>query len=168
MTCLCFPSLFVQAVLLELEDGLEECMQDLYMRCKVYNLWNVLNNFCVMRIFYVECLINGNMCLNSCVMMCFYVCICDLEWLLCESLWLWLLYLWLWKWDLDLLGLCLCWWSWQDVDLSQHLVLEWVFLCTAGVPDGGILSGQSAVTWLYSSQSKHFMWGQLHATCPNS
>ena len=39
---------------------------------------------------------------------------------------------------------------------------------SAGVPDGGILSGQSAATWPYSSQSKHFMWGQWHAIWPNS
>ena len=33
--------------------------------------------------------------------------------------------------------------------------LELLFLCLAGVPDGGILSGQSAVMWPYSLQSKH-------------
>ena len=30
----------------------------------------------------------------------------------------------------------------------------------AGVPDGGILSGQSMATCPYLSQSKHHMWGQ--------
>ena len=96
----------------------------------------------------------------------------DLEWLLHEVLKLWLLYLWLQEWDLDLLNLCLSWWSWQlclsqwswqEVDLSRHPVLELVFLCLTGVPDGRILSGQSAATWPYSSQSKHLMHG--HKTC---
>ena len=42
-------------------------------------------------------------------------------------------------------------------NLLLHLILQLLFLCLAGVPDGGILSGQSAVTWPYSSQSKHFI-----------
>ena len=70
--------------------------------------------------------------------------------------------------DLDLLNLCLSLWLWQDVDLVWCLMLEWWFLCHAGVPDGGILSEQSAATWSYSSQSKHFIWGQWHAMCPDS
>ena len=79
---------------------------------------------------------------------------------LCELLWLWLLYLWLWEWDLDLLDLCLLLWLWWEVDLSQCLVVEWTFLHLAGVPDGSILSGQSAATWPYSLQSKHFIQAQ--------
>ena len=52
----------------------------------------------------------------------------------------------------------------ESVDLLWCLLLELVFLCLAGVPDGGILSGQSAATWPYSSQSKHFMQGQVHVS----
>ena len=133
------------------------------------DLWSVLKNFCVMRIFYVECLIDGNMCLSFSGTMCFCVCICDMTWSHsfvnysnCDSC------IYDWEWNLDLLNLCLSQWLCWDVDLSWHLALEWVFLCLAGVPDGGILSGQSAVTWPYSSQSKHFMQGQWHAICPNS
>ena len=44
-------------------------------------------------------------------------------------------------------------------DLLHHLVFELLLLCRPGVRDGGILSGQSAVTWPYSSQSKHFIRG---------
>ena len=106
-------------------------------------------------------------CLWHNVLLCVHL-LYDLEWLLHELLRLWLLYLWLWEWDLDLLDLCPSQWSWQDVNLSWHLVLEWVFLCLAGVPDGGILSRQSATTWPYSSQSKHFIWGKWHALCPDS
>ena len=52
--------------------------------------------------------------------------------------------------------------------IHDVFVLELVFLCLAGVPDSGILSGQSPATWPYSSQSKHFMQGKWHAICPDS
>ena len=72
VTCLYFLSLFFQAVLLELEDGLDDVMQ-LFL-CDVCGLIG-LKNLCVMRIFYVECLICGNMCLSFggvvwCAVMC--------------------------------------------------------------------------------------------------
>ena len=71
-------------------------------------------------------------------------------------------------WDLDLLNPCLSLWRCLEVDLVQCLVWEWCFLWQASMPDGGILSGQSAATWPYSSQLKHHICGQWCAMCPNS
>ena len=96
-------------------------------------------NFCVMRVFCVECLISSNIHLSLCGMMCCGVWVWwyDLDWLLCELLWLLLLYLWLQEWDLNLLDLCLARWSWWwclsqwilwDVDLLWCLVRTGIFV----------------------------------------
>ena len=74
---------------------------------------------------------------------------CDLEQPLWELWWLWLLYLHGWDCDLDLLYLYLSQWWHLEVDLVWCLVLEFCLWWCVGVPDGGILSGQSATMWPY-------------------
>ena len=91
---------------------------------------------------------------------------CDCEWLLHELSWLLLWYPWECDCDLNLLYLCLSGWWCLEVSLGWCLVCH--LLWHAGVPDGGILSGQSATMWPYSLHSKQHTLGQLHAMWPNS
>ena len=74
----------------------------------------------------------------------------------------------LWKWDchLDWLQLSLSSWWCLKFDLAWWLLCD--LWCVPGVPEGGILCGQSMTMWPYSSHPWHLMWGQCHVICPGS
>ena len=94
--------------------------------------------------------------------------LCDLEEPLWELWQLWLLYLCGLDCNLDLLCLYLSWWWHLEVDLVWCLVLEFCLWWHAGVPDGGILSGQSTTIWPYLLHSKQCTFGQWCAMWPCS
>ena len=72
---------------------------------------------------------------------------------------------WLWFWSAIL---CLSWWWSLEIDLLWCLVLEFHLVWHTGMPDGGILSGQSAAIWPYSSHSKQHTFRQWHEMWLNS
>ena len=92
----------------------------------------------------------------------------DLEWSLWESCQPLLWYLQGWDCDLDLLCMYLPSWWWWEVKLMWGLCWDGDLWWCAGVPEGGILCGQSTIMCPYSSHSKHLTFGQCHVMCPAS
>ena len=136
------------------------------MSCGVWMICNVASVVCHGR--FCSCNLSV---LNGITLICFYsglcpsLC-CNLEQPLYRSWWLELqcmLYL---DCDLDLSLLFQS--SWQCLEPD----LVWQFLCilwySAGVPEGGILLGQSMTLCLYSSHSWHLILGQCCVMCPGS
>ena len=175
MTQCCFLSCGFTTVLPELDDDLSGVfLLGLYAGCELDLLWSlewVEELLCEDDLWYGVLQCKQWVLWQWCEVLLWWqplYLLCDMEWPLWGSWWLWLLYPHGWDCDLNLLCLYLSLWCHLEVDLVQCLVLEFSLWWHMGVPDGGILSGQSATIWPYSSHSKQHTFRQWHAMWPNS
>ena len=119
------------------------CMEYVVYIC--YDPWSELMSFSVWITSCVVCHISNNKSLSDGYIKCF----CEVIWSGVASVWVWVILtmtaviVGMWLGSGPVIPVPVLWWC-LEVDLVWCLVLEWCLFGCAGVPDGGILSGQSA------------------------